>query len=383
MSFASFADVANSTANLTARLANTATELLENRAKFHTKPSRSSREAEGKLRPRVQNCLDQLARLAEIQTQEAPSQPLQKAWVQTDARVDRVRQDVTERTMPVQESPYETEAYERLEAMNRQELTRLAIRNRTEYGIHNPDRRERLLLPGGWIVQWTEGQNGDSEPDIRAFESVHIPYDSWDDFITAMSQQAQPEAPADLRHLVEPAQPDDSAVHLPDMKPTQIREFAERFHRAAAIELHQRLHTMPERMREPAMATLRNLSHDTTRRERYAAGRYREVVGHAVKAYLACRFPGHWETAVDELNKAANVRRRSGEYDEAAVPSLQEWLVAAELEYITEVAGQPAEDNISAIWRNAINQAPEAPAPSVRLAKGTSPHAGRRHGPRI
>ena len=120
MSFASFADVANSAANLTARLANTATDLLENRAKFHTKPSRSSREAEGRLRPRVQKCLDQLTHLAESQAQEAPSQPLQKVWDQTAVRVDQVRQALAERTMPVQESPYETEEYDQLEAMSRQ-----------------------------------------------------------------------------------------------------------------------------------------------------------------------------------------------------------------------------------------------------------------------
>ena len=384
MSFASFADVANSTANLTVRMGNAIKELLENRAKFRSKPSRSSREAEGKLRPRVQKCLDQLTQLAEAQAQEAPSQPMQKAWAQTVARVDRVRQDVTERTMPVQQSPYETEAYDRLEAMNHQELTRLAIRSHTGYGILNtgygilnPGRRERLLLlPGRWIVQWTEDQNGASEPNVRHFDHIHMAHDSWVDFITAMSQQEQPEAPADLRHLVEPAPPDDNddVVRLPDMKPAQIGKFAGRFYKAATIELHQRLHTVPERMRQPAIATLHHLSQDDTRTERYTAGRYREIVGHAVKAYLACRFPGRWETAVDELNKAVNVPRRAGQYDEeAAVRNLQEWLAAAELEYITEVAGQPAEDNILAIWRDAINQAPIAPPPSVRTAREEKP----------
>lgn len=377
MSFASFADVANSVANLTARLASTSTAMLENRAKFNAKPSRSAREAESKLRPKVQKCLDQLAQLAQAQTQEAPGKPLQEAWRKTATRVEQARLAVAERTMPVQASPYETEEYERLEAMSREELNRLAIRGRTEYAPHDPNRRERLLLlAGGWVVRWTEDQDGATEPDIRVFNSIHFPYNSWNDCITALSQQTQPEGPADLRRLVKPPQQDDDTVHLADMKPTQIREFAWRFYRAAAIELDQRLHTVPERMREPAIATLRNLSYDTTRRERYTAGRYRDVVGHAVRAYLACRFPGSWETAVDEMNKAANVRRRAGEYDDgAAVQSLQEWLAAAELEYVTEVAGRPPEDNITAIWRNAISQAQKAtapvsrPAPVVKLAR--------------
>ena len=258
MSFASFANVANSTANLTARLANTATELLENRAKFHTKPSRSAREAEGKLRPRVQKCPDRLARLAEAQTQEAPAPA--KSLVPDCCPCRPGPQAVAERTMPVQESPYETEAYERLKAMNSLELTRLAIRSRTDYGIHDPHRRERLLLAGGWIIRWTEDLTGASDPDIRSFDHTGHPYDTWDGFITALSCQTQPEAPTDLRPLVEQAPPGDATVHLSDMTPIQVREFAMRFHRAAVIELDQRPHTVPKRMRQPATAALRSLA---------------------------------------------------------------------------------------------------------------------------
>ena len=276
--------------------------------------------------------------------------------------------------MPVQESPYETEAYERLKAMNSLELTRLAIRSRTDYGIHDRHRRERLLLAGGWIIRWTKDRTGASDPDIRSFDHTSHPYDTWDGFITALSCQTQPEAPTDLRPLVEQAPPGDATVHLSDMTPIQVREFAMRFHRAAVIELDQRPHTVPKRMRQPATAALRSLSYETTRREHYTTGRYREVVGHATRAYLACRFPGRWEAAIDELGKATAVRRRSEDIDDIPVmQNLQEWLAAAELEYITEVASRPPEDNTSAIWRDAIRLASKTPVPPSKTAPTSTP----------
>lgn len=119
---------------------------------------------------------------------------------------------------------------------------------------------------------------------------------------------------------------------------------------------------------------MRSLSYETTRREHYTTGRYREVVGHATRAYLACRFPGRWEAAIDELGKAAAVRRRSEDIDDIPVmQNLQEWLAAAELEYITEVASRPPEDNTSAIWRDAIRLASKTPVPPSKTAPTSTP----------
>ena len=150
------------------------------------------------------------------------------------------------------------------------------------------------------------------------------------------------------------------------MKPADCQAFVNRFLNAAFIELEQRVHTMPPEMHDTVLDTFQNLGNEISRQEHYTAGRYRQIIGHSVEAYLSCQYPGRWQGAVDALDNAlATPRRNAHRYtDTPTIERLQEWRSLAESRHEAELAehrqqGEHGSADPAIIWQAVISAAPK------------------------
>ena len=367
MGFASHADTANRTANLTRKLTPAFRDLLSNRSLFNRKPSRSCRTAEARLLPKASQSLDRLAEFANQQAEAQTDTPWGPAWQATANRIAEAGQFLTRHPMPEQESPYETDEYERLATMSAAELNRIAIRSTTRYRAAARTKERGLLLPNGWTAAWTESPSGSTEPDITCWTPTYG-YDIWADYLQAF---ATPQHHATPEELVAEADP-----NLSDMKPTECQDFVHRLLTAVFTELEQRAHTMPPEMHQPALDAILALGTDVSRQEHYTAGRYRQVIRHTADAYLACRFPGRWETAAEALQQALDTPRRNAYRNAGTEASayLRQWLHPAQSRHADEMARQRQQAEQGAadpglIWQAVISATPKvSPAPAVAIA---------------
>ena len=217
MGFACFADTANRTANLTWKLTPPFHDLLENRARFNQKPSRSCRVAEAELLPEARRALDRLAAFAAAQAEANADTPWGGAWHATANRIAEAGRLLTEHPMPEQQSPYETDEYEALAALSAEELNRIAIRSMTDYKVVTRSKERKILLPGQWTAGWTESPAGHTEPDVR-YWSPTFGYDCWEDYIAEYSIRRQPPTLEQLAAEVEKSGGTE-AGSMPDFRP--------------------------------------------------------------------------------------------------------------------------------------------------------------------
>ena len=379
--YACFADTANRTANLTRRLTPPFYDLLENRARFNQKPSRSCRAAEAELLPKARRVLDQLAKFATAQIDANADTPWAAAWQAVTNRIAETGQLLAEHPMPEQLSPYETDEYEALAAMSADDLNRIAIRSITDYKATIRSKERKLLLPGQWIATWCEGPNGKSEPDVRYWTPT-FGYDAWEDYIAACSHGDYDPSP--YATLKDRLTPDELAAEAEEnvaaLKPADCQAFVNRFLNAAFIELEQRVHTMPPEMHDTVLDTFQNLGNEISRQEHYTAGRYRQIIAHSVEAYLACRYPGRWQAAVDALDNALATPRRNL-YRHFVTPTterLREWRSLADNHHEAELAeqrqqGEHGSADPAMVWRAVISAAPKVETKhTVAIAAATT-----------